>query len=319
MPDPFPRLVACLAAVLIAATGSRAAEASPPPSPATAPAPEPAAAPQQEPGPVTETPGAAAGGGPWVLADDIRARLARDAEIYKDYALRFSCGETVRTAHYDDHGEASKEDVRKYAYLLEREADGVELREFRQKTTAEGTPKGAGVKDEEPFPPAYAWVFLFSSFNQPYFGYRDLGDRFDGFDWVREIQFRGALPFTDGKDIRQWEGTVLVDAVTFSPLEIQAQPSGQDQRVKALFARWNQAFNLMGAHLAPRPFLYRCHVEFRFRKDGLSFPTELRYDTLRAVSSKETVHWLASSRRYDGYKFFKTAATEGPGKPVPNK
>ena len=43
-----------------------------------------------------------------------------------------------------------------------------------------------------------------------------LGDGFEGFDWVRRIQFRGALPFTDGRDIRQWEGTVLVDAFTHS-------------------------------------------------------------------------------------------------------
>jgi hypothetical protein len=221
--------------------------------------------------------------------------------------------ETVRLAKYDADAEASNESVRRYAYLLERDADGETLREYRQKVREDGTPRGSEVRDEEPFPPAYAWVQLFSRFNQSYFAYRDQGERFEGYDWVYEIEFRGALPFTDGKDIRQWEGTVLVDAVTLSPLEIHAQPSGQDARVRALYERWSQAFNLLGFHMAPRPLLYAAYVQLGLRRDGLSFPTELRYDTKIAVSARQSVSREASSRRYDGYQFFKTATTETPG------
>ena len=64
-----------------------------------------------------------------------------------------------------------------------------------------------------------------------------MGDRFDGFDWVREIQFRGTLGFTDGDDIRQWEGIVTVDAATFTPIQIQAQPRAQDERIKEMYDR----------------------------------------------------------------------------------
>jgi hypothetical protein len=253
---------------------------------------------------------------PWILPQDTRSSLAHQADLYREYALRFTSVETVVTASYDSTGEAGDESARRYAYLLERSSDGATLREFRQKAREDGTPKGGEIKDEEPFPPAYGWVDLFSGFNQPYFQYRDLGDRFDGFDWVREIQFRGKLGFTDGRDIRQWEGTVLVDAVTHAPIEIRAEPSGQQERIAALFARWNQGFNLLGFRLAPRPYLYRCGVQFRLRKDGLNFPTELRYDTLIAVSSKQVVPYKSSSRRYDDYRFFKTATIETPGKPV---
>ncbi len=295
-----------------------------------------AQAPQPPDGPVLEPPARTASGGPpaspprddagdktvgdaprpeapWNLPADLLSRLARVAELYRDYALRFTCIETVRLAKYDSEAEASDESVRRYAYLLERESDGETLREYRQKVREDGTPRGGEVQDEEPFPPAYAWVQMFNLFNQSAFVYRDLGERFEGFDWVREVEFRGALPFTDGKDIRQWEGIVLVDAVTFAPVEIQAKPAGQDARVRALYNRWSQAFNLIGFHMAPRPLLYSAFVQFGLRRDGLSFPTELRYDTRIAVSAKQSAPRQASSRRYDGYQFFKTATTETPG------
>jgi hypothetical protein len=246
---------------------------------------------------------------PWTLADDIKDKLAHTAETYREYALRFTCTEVVRVAKYGDSGEADTETTRRYAYLLERENGTETLHEVRQKTKSESSaPKGGEVKDEEPFPPAYGWVFLFSTFHQPYFSYRDEGDRFEGFDWVRQIAFRGALPFTDGKDIRQWQGTVLVDAVTNTPLEIEAEPAGQADRIKALFDRWSQAFNIVGVRLAPRPFGYKCHVRFHTRKDKLTFPTQLRYDTFRAVSSTKNVPWQASIRDYQGYRFFQTTA-----------
>jgi hypothetical protein len=250
---------------------------------------------------------------PWQIPEDLRAQLARTADRYKEYALRFTCLETVRLARYDADGEASDESVRRYAYLLEREGEGETLREYRQKVREDGTPRGGEVRDEEPFPPAYAWVQLFSRFAQSFFAYRDRGERVEGYDWVREIEFRGALPFTDGKDIRQWEGTALVDAVTLSPIEIHAQPTGQDARVRALYDRWSQAFSIIGLHMAPRPLLYGAFVQLGLRKDGLSFPTEMRYDTRIAVSAKRSVPRQASSRRYDGYQFFKTATTETPG------
>jgi hypothetical protein len=250
---------------------------------------------------------------PWKLPDELLSRLARAAQLYREHALRFTCIETVRLARYDADSEASEESVRRYAYLLEREGTGETLREYRQKVKDDGMPKGGEVRDEEPFPPAYAWVQLFSLFNQSFFVYRDQGERVDGYDWVREIEFRGALPFTDGKDIRQWEGTVLVDALNLAPIEIHAVPSGQNARVRALYERWSQAFNLIGLRLAPKPLLYEATVRFGLRKEGLRFPTELRYDTRMAVSATQTVPRQASSRTYDGYQFFKTAATETPG------
>lgn len=244
------------------------------------------------------------------LSEDVAEALARTADRYQAYALRFTADETVRVAEYDG-GIAEKETTKRYGYLLVRERSG-SIREIRQARKRDGELARSETEDKEPFPPAYAWVFLFSRQNQPFFSYRDRGERFEGFDWVREYEFRGALPFTDGEDIRQWEGTALVDAVTGSLIEIRAQPSRQEERLRIQFDRWTQSFNLVGLRMAPRPFGHRCEIAFRLRQDRLSFPTEMRYDTFRAVSTKQTIPWRASTRSYESYRFFQTESVEEP-------
>lgn len=243
---------------------------------------------------------------PWGLEGDLLTTLYDKAGLYRDFAKRFSCIETARLADYDASGAVSNERIRRYGYLLTTSASGEAVQELRQIRARNGSFKPEPVDDEEPFPPAYAWVFLFSRFNEPYFGFRYLGNRFDGFDWVHEIQFKGGLPFTDGKDIRQWEGVILVDAVTSNPLEIRAEPTGQRERIDALYRRWSSSFNVLGMRTAPKPLGFRARIQFRDHAKGLTFPTELRYDTFRAVSPERIVPTKASTRTYQDYRFFRT-------------
>jgi hypothetical protein len=255
---------------------------------------------------------------PWGISDELFEPLFERAAVYRDFTRRFTCVETARLAKYDANGVAEKEKSRRYGYLLIKDEVGETMREFRQPIAKDGSIKSGEVKDEEPFPPAYSWVFLFSRFNEPYFSYRSLGDRFDGFDWIHEIQFKGSLAFTDGKDIRQWEGVVLVDAVTFTPLEIRAEPAGQGDRINALYRRWAQSFNLIGFRMAPRPLGYRAFIQFRYRREGLSFPTELRYDTFRAVGGNTVAPVRASTRSYTDYAITRVETQQelgSPGKP----
>ncbi len=250
---------------------------------------------------------------PWGLPDDLKERLYESATAYREYTNRFTCVETARQANYDESGVAVEENKRQYGYLLLKEPEGERLREYRQRIAEDGTIKKDEVKDREPFPPAYAWVFMFSRFNEPYFAFRLLDDKFDGFDWVYEIEFMGSLPFTNGKDIREWEGTILVDAVTHTPLEINAQPVGQRERIDAYFRRWAQAFDLIGIKLAPRPLGYQAMIRFRLRREGLSFPTELRYDTIRAVGIDAFRLVRASIRTYDDYRITRVRTKEEVG------
>jgi hypothetical protein len=250
-------------------------------------------------------------GSAWGLPADMAAKLAVVADNYLEYAVRFTCTESVRRAKFSD-GEAKKETLKHYGYLLER-GDGRTISEYRQKLRSDGTVTDNAVNDAEAFPPAYAWVFLFSRQNQPYFAYRERGDRFEGYDWVRVLEFKGAVPYTDGRDIRQWDGVVLIDATTLTPVEIRAEPSRQAERLKLLFERWAQSFNIVGIRTGPKPEGYSGRVVFQTRRDKLTFPTELRYTSFRAVSPKRTEPTAASTREYSGYRFFEPETKEQPG------
>ncbi len=224
------------------------------------------------------------------------------AGVYEEYARKFTCNETARLAEYDQMGEVTKEKVRSYGYLLLRGTMLEALREFRQEMK-DGKLKQGEVLDQEPFPPAYSWVFLFSAFYDPYFDFRLLDTRFEGFDLVHEIQFRGSLPFTDGKDIRQWQGRVLVYRFRYTPLLIEAEPTGQSERLEALYRLWAKSFNVLGFRTGKKPLGYQASIQFGFRKGDLTFPTALRYDTRRAVSPYQLVTVQASTRTYSDYLF----------------
>ena len=309
-----PRSVAAaLIAVLLTAVLTAPGSAQAPPDhgvPSGDPVPPPRPPAPPPPGAENYEPLVPDSDGPWGLADEMLTELFGKASVYRDFTRKFTCTELARLADYDHRGEVSSEKLRRYGYLLTTAPSGEGLAELRQVLNPDGTLKSGNVKDEEPFPPAYAWVFLFSSFNEPYFGYRLLDDRFDGFDWVYEIQFKGSLPFTDGKDIRQWEGVALIDAVTKTPLEIRAEPSGQRERIDMLYRRWSGSFNALGMRTAPKPLGYQARIEFRHRLKGLTFPTELRYDTFRAVGPKRIVPSRASTRTYQHYRIYITTAEE---------
>lgn len=254
-------------------------------------------------------------GSPWGLDPALAARLAAVAATYRDYAVKFTCTETVRKAKFDD-GEAKKESARSYGYLLER-GDGQAIREFRQKMKSDGTVTNSEVADAEAFPPVYEWVFLFSKANQSYFAYRERGDRFEGYDWVRILEFKGAIPYTDGRDIRQWDGVALVDATTLTPVEIRAEPGHQQERLKLLFERWSQSFNVVGFRTGPKAIGFSGRVLFQTRRDKLTFPTQLRYASFRAVTPKSTEPTEASIRDYSAYHFFETESKERVSDPKP--
>ncbi len=256
---------------------------------------------------------------PWGISQELKDNLAVRAVDYRSYALRFVARERVRSATYNDAGEAHKEKSSRYEYILERDVDGTHFVESRETIKKSGKQQPAsGTKHDVGFPPAYGWTFLFSSFNQPYVAYRDLGDGFEGFDWVRVIGFKGSLPWNGGKDIREWEGIAMVNAVDFTLLEVRAQPSGQSERLEAEFKRWSASFNLLNMRTGPKPYGYRCWVALRMRKDGLTFPTQMRYDTFRAVSTKDVKLTSASIREYDNYRFFGVQTEEEVQGTAPN-
>jgi hypothetical protein len=239
------------------------------------------------------------------LPAEILQHLQQKARTYQAYARKFTCDETARLADYKESGDSS-EQTRRYAYTLLNDPVRQTVLEYRQELARDGSLKGVA-EDGDPFPPAYAWVFLFTEFHEPYFTFSYLGERFDGFDLVLEVHFKGSLPFTDGRDIRQWEGRALIDAIQFTLLEVQARPVAQEQRLAAIFDNWAQSFNFMGFRTGRKPLGYQAEIEFRYRRDELNFPTTIRYETHKAVSRRQVVPMRASTRTYQNYRFFETA------------
>jgi hypothetical protein len=248
---------------------------------------------------------------PWGLEEQLEGALQTKADVYGAFARRFTCDETARASEYDGSGRPGDEVVRQYAYLLVNDPATGSLRESRRQFTRDGERvRGGEVDDREPFPPAYAWVFMFSRMHESFFDFRHVDRRFEGFDLVLEIQFRGSMPFTDGRDIRQWEGTVLVDAFNYRPLEILAEPRGQSERLEQLYRAWASSMNIMGFRTKKPPLGYRARIDFGYFREDLSFPTALRYDTFRAVSPTQVVPIRASMRTYRNYLFYEVEEGE---------
>jgi hypothetical protein len=237
------------------------------------------------------------------------AELARVADRYDRDARRFTCTETVRWAGYRGYHRPFRETLRSYDYLLIRDRDGRGLREHRRS----GRPKSGGK-----LPPVYAWTLLFSDFNQPYFSYRDHGEEGHGFDRVHRIGFRGSIPFSDGSDIRQWEGFALVDTRTLMPVEVVAEPLNQPDRLVRRYLDYKKSlritlafygFRLASLRLGKRPFGRRVRVRFRPERNGLHMPWLMELEKFRMVGRSESVPWAGSWREYSDYRFFETEAS----------
>jgi hypothetical protein len=238
------------------------------------------------------------------------AELARVAGRYEDDARRFTCTETVRWAGYRGYDRPFRETLKTYDYLLIRAGDGRGLREHR----GTGRPKSS-----RKLPPVYAWTLLFSDFHQPYFSYRDRGEEAYGFERVQRIGFRGSIPFSDGVDIRQWEGFALVDVRTRMPVEVVAEPLNQPDRLVRQYLDYKRSFRvtlafygfrLASLRLGKRPFGRRVRVRFRLQRNGLRMPWLMELEKYRMVGRAKSVPWAGSWREYADYRFFETEAYE---------
>ena len=66
----------------------------------------------------------------------------------------------------------------------------------------------------------------------------------------------------------------------------------------------------MGGRIGPKPIGFSGRVLFQTRRDQLTFPTQLRYSSFRAITPKRTEPTEASTREYSSYQFFKTETNE---------
>jgi hypothetical protein len=258
------------------------------------------------------------------------ALLADIADRYRARALGFECRETRRRVRYNEDGEATRERLKRFSLLLAEEGDPASLVELRYKP---GRTRASARKEGDlDVPAAYEWLLLFSRRQQPFFTYSDLGTGDEGGRPTREIAFRGALGFEDGDDVREWEGAVLLDALTHATLEVRADPVNQPERIEALYRRWKRSLKVkVGIFTSPDPLAppgtmpefagtqiraaprakgRRFAGEYRRYHEGLTLPTRGRYETVEVVGLEDVRAVAAEIRTYDNYRFFRTAASE---------
>jgi hypothetical protein len=247
---------------------------------------------------------------PWGLPDDLLAVLADRTRTYLEQAPGVACSETVRSVRYRQAKRFV--DERHYVFEPGGSDDGIVVPEFHFEVKPTGVVRARPSRNRVgKFPSASDWARLFSAEYQPWFMYRDRGTRVEGYDWVRAIDFRGWFPLSEGRDIREWEGTALVEVMTMSLVEVRARPLNQEACLAKRFERWSRSLEIgIGLSVGPffipfttlkparRPLGHEVVVRFDHRHGDLRLPALLEYEARQAVSRHETAPWGLSTRRF---------------------
>ena len=240
---------------------------------------------------------------------ELLPRLEAASARMERFALRFTCDETVRTINYNwQKNEASSESARRYAYLLVFDEDRARYDVLRETMDRDGRPTGHAQELGLPLPDAYAWTFLFNARNQRVLNYRYLGREIRDYRLAHVIEFNSSAPFVEGRDTREWSGTVWIEDNTFDFVRIEALPSFQDRRLVGQWRAFTESFNLPWGKLKPRPRGYEAAVEFNFSRDDLLFPTRVDLREFVWVGRGKGVTDRRYVLDYRNYRFFQTSA-----------
>jgi hypothetical protein len=159
--------------------------------------------------------------------DVFLARMARVASLYRDYALRFTCNETISFS-----GKGKPEVHRfEYVYLYSKEEQAlVDYRVPRGRLSRASEARQERVAMENYGLPvyllrAYSWVFIFQESAQPLYRYSLEGiEKFLGREAVR-VRFEPVPPYRE--EVNNWFGTALVDLGTYQLLHVEAIEAGE--------------------------------------------------------------------------------------------
>ncbi|MEW5806855.1 MAG: hypothetical protein AB1756_05870 [Acidobacteriota bacterium] len=243
------------------------------------------------------------------VPEHLMEQLIRKSAEYETFALKFTCTELIRKASYSIAGEeATKEKLERYEYLLEANPGEGSFSPYRVRLESQGG--RSPVTLELRFPEAYPWVFIFSKNYRNVMRYGYIGKEIYAYKLAHIIAFRGFQPFTDGRDIREWEGRIWVEEKTFNVLKVEAQPIHQDDILELKRQEYNQAFSFIGIKLKKKPLGYSSTVYFDFEHEGLTFPTQSDNRTFELVARNKKVPTSALILSYADYHFFKTETRE---------
>ena len=222
--------------------------------------------------------------------------LGDRAKAYAAVALRFICIEMARSS--DDPKNVDRFD---YMYV---EAEAQRYRPYRQKHTGRPGRARSEANLELGFPDSYSWTLMFARDRQHLLTFKYVSSEWFSLRWAHILEFSASLPFTDGKTIYQWSGSVWVDAENYNILKVEAEPGNQTARLENDLRAYRQAPRFLIFPIARKPRGARYEITFLNEFRTLSLPdlAEFRTFTLDLRGQQELEGFR--SLRYTGYQFF---------------
>ncbi len=247
------------------------------------------------------------------------ARLAERAELYRRYALKFACTESViRSLYSPEKGEFRRRDREIYDYIFTESEQSGQLEEDRILIEENGKPVRHTPRQLElEIPPPYAWSQIFSAGNRGRFLFKPAGKVLKGYRLLLQLDFVGAGAIPGGSDISGWSGRASVDSESLNIHSIEAEPSGQAARVEAETLKYQRAFAIMGVPLASKPTTRKLEVVFGLYHEGLSYPTESSVEKNVYVRTGEQGREELTTLRYRDYRFFKVGTEQEEARETP--
>jgi len=271
--------------------------------------PAPAAAEKTAPASIDESPELAG----------LLQKLATRADLYRKYALGFTCEESLVKTYYDpDKGSFKRRQRESYDYLFERSDKTGRLGEVREIFEENGKAVRRSTRDLElAIPPSYAWSQIFATENRGKFHFKLAGKVLKGYKLLIEFDFTGWATEPGTADIGGWSGRASVDSTTLNLAEISAEPSGQLSRIEAEKIKYQRAFAIMGVPLAGKPKSRAISVLFGFQSEDLTYPTETTITESVYVRSAEMGLEKRTILTYRSYRFFKVGTEAEEARPAP--
>jgi hypothetical protein len=228
--------------------------------------------------------------------ESLLAALAEKAKVYQSIALRFICVE-------NNHTSQDPNDDTTYDYMYV-EAETQRYRPYRQRHSENQNQTRGEIEVENNFPDSYSWTLIFLPERQHLFKFENLGHEWFSLRKAHVIGFTAPLPYTTGRTIYEWSGRIWVDAENYNFLKIEAEPSNQQERLKALLREYRQAPRFLIFPLKGRPSGGRYEITFLSEYQRLSLPDQAEYQefVLDLEGNAELTGFR--TQRYSRYQFF---------------
>lgn len=231
---------------------------------------------------------------------------------YDTYAQRFLCMETHRTIDYSrSAGEARKDKETSYGYLLTLDPKNGSYEVVRQILDDKKEPTGGEKTIDLRCPEPYSWTLMFLPTISSTTHYHYLGREIQNYRLTHVVSFEGSAPHVEGRDLREWTGKAWIEDNTGNLVRIEARPSFQDERLRAVWQEFQQAFVFpFGIKSKGRPHGYALALIFDYERDGLLFPSRLDLTDFVWVATAREVLDTRLVLTYDDYRFFYTESQE---------